>query len=183
MASFAVSVILALLGFSSQAESDGRLVRLSGSTFSLEVLEPQGWTLATRAAPQIANFIFHPQGTDWRGAEAVVFVRIVPREESEKPEHFIESSGERFKDGCAFGEKKGKDPLLLGRTSFHVVEFRCPGVREEVVAVTDVSGAFVVFTLSVQPGHSIDTLRPVLRSILKSFSWHNIATDGSVRDG
>jgi len=177
MASFAVCFILSLLGFATQAEIGGRLLSLSGSTFSLEVLEPQGWTLATRAAPQIANFIFHPQGTDWRRAEAVVYVRIVPREESEKAEQFIESSGKRFKEGCVFGDREAKEPLLLGATSFHLVEFRCPGIREEVVAVTAVSGAFVVFTLSVQPGGSIDTLRPVLKSILMSFRWHSMATD------
>lgn len=178
MASFAISIALSLLGFAIQADSEGRLLHLSGSRFTLEVLEPEGWTLATRAAPQIANFIFHPRGTDWRTAEAVVYVRIVPREEAESPEHFIESSGERFKQGCGLGEWETRAPLLSGVTSFQMVEFRCPAVRDEVVAVTDVSGAFVVFTLSVQPGGSIETMRPVLRSILMSFDWQDMARDG-----
>jgi hypothetical protein len=152
-------------------ENDDRLMRLSGSTFSLELVEPAGWRLATRAAPQIANFILHPEGQDWRRAESVIYVRIVPREKDETAQEFLESSDERFRERCPFADGEGRQAVLQEVPGFLVREFLCPGVRDEIVALREVPGAFVVFTLSTGPGGMVEKSALALEKILVSFRW------------
>ena len=172
MPRLALPLILALFAFHLSAETGDRLLRLSGSTFSLEVIEPEGWKLATRAALQIANFIFYPEGTDWRRADAVIYVRFVRREEAETREGFIEASEARFREECSLIDSEEETPPLRQEISaFLVEELRCRGIREEMIAVTEVPGFFVVFSLSSQTGTSIDQSIPVLKRILQSFSW------------
>lgn len=179
MPNAALTLVLPLLVFSSPAEEGDRLLRLSGNTFSLEVMEPEGWELATRAAPQIANFIFHPEEADWRRADTLIFVRFVSREESEKREAFIESSRERFQGECAFVDGDVGTHSLREVSTFLVEEFLCPGTREEILAVTEVPKFFVVFSLSAQAGISVDPSKSVFEKILKSFIWHEAVTNKS----
>jgi hypothetical protein len=159
------------------SETGDRLLRLSGSTFSIELVEPLGWKLATRAAPQIANFIFHPEGTDWRRAEAVIFVRIVPRASSETVREFIEVSDKRFRERCPFEDGHDNPGALYEVPGFQIGEYRCPGIRDELLAVTEVPGSFVVFTLSTESEGMVDRSAPVLRKILTSFRWYEKVTE------
>jgi len=158
-------------------------MRLSGSTFSLELVEPAGWRLATRAASQVANFIFHPEGQDWRSAESVIYVRIVPREEDETGQGFLELSDKRFREQCPFAGSEERPGFIHEVPGFLVEEFPCPGVRDEVVAIKEVPGAFVVFTLSTDPGGLIETSVLALRKILVSFRWQETLAEEQGREG
>ncbi len=172
MSSAIPTVMFFLLVLWSPSEKDGRLLHLSGSSFSLEVLEPEGWQLATRAAPQIANFIFHPEGTDWRRAEAVIYVRIVPREETEKREEFVESSRERFREQCPFFGSEPEAKSSQQVAEFLVEEFRCPSIRQEIMAVREVPRFFLIFSLSGQTETPLEKYIGVFRRILTSLRWH-----------
>jgi hypothetical protein len=140
-------------------------------------MEPEGWELATRAALQIADFILYPEGTDWRRADVVIYVRFVDHEEYENCNEFIESSREQFRAQCPLGDSEIATESLQRVSGFLVEEFRCAGIREEIIAVTDVPDRFVVFSLTAQTGHSIDHSIPVLKEILRSFKWYEMAAD------
>jgi hypothetical protein len=152
-------------------ESPGRVLRLSGNGFVLQLVEPDGWRLATRAAPQIANFIFHPVGEEWRRSDRVIFVRLVPRAGVESLESFIESTRGNFRERCLGGSDNLDRPTVREVPGFIIEDFSCFGMREEVLAFRQVPGYFVVFTLAVNPGGSLEEAVPVLRQILISFRW------------
>lgn len=151
--------------------SPGRVLRLSGNGFVLQLAEPSGWRLETRAAPQIANFIFHPVGEEWRRADTVIFVRLVPRAGVESLESFVETARENFRERCLGGADNVDRPIVKEVPGFIIEDFSCFGMREEVLAFRQVPGYFVVFTLVVHPGGSLQEAVPVLRQILISFRW------------
>ena len=150
--------------------SAGRALRLTGNGFVLHLAEPSGWRLATRAAPQIANFIFHPVGKEWRRADTVIYVRLVSKGANQSLESFIETAKESFRERC-LGSSDDSDVPIKEVPGFAIEDFSCFGMHEEVVAFREVPGYFIVFTLAVQPGGSLEESAPVLRQILHSFRW------------
>ncbi len=159
-----------MLWFGAVSEVEGRLLHLYGSGFSFQIIEPDGWTLDSRAAPQIANFIFHPRGVDWRRAETLIITRFVSRRSSESVEDFISRSRQEFLESCPFADDE-KQLHLDSVEPFTLQVYHCPGVRKEVVASAPFAGYFVVFALSAREDKGIESALPVLRRILQSFRW------------
>lgn len=151
-------------------EEEGKLLHLYGRGFSFQVVEPDGWTLDTRAAPQIANFIFHPRGVDWRRADAVIVSRFISRRSDESLEELSVRSRQEFLESCPFAEDE-KTFHLESVEPFAVEVYHCPGVRKEVVASAPFPGYFVVFALSARDDGGVESALPVLRAILRSFRW------------
>jgi hypothetical protein len=127
--------------------------------------------LSTRAAPQIANFIFHPAGEEWRRADTVIYVRLVSKGADESLDSFIETAKESFRERCLGSSDDSDFPPIKEVPGFTIEDFSCFGMREEVVAFREVPGYFIVFTLAVQPGGSLENSLPVLRQVLQSFRW------------
>jgi len=167
---FAAQIALPGLG-----DGTGRVVRLHGRNFFFEVLEPKGWTLDTRSAPQLANFIFHPTGVDWRESEALILVRFAPREPSDELEDFLKQSREGFLEDCPFAEDSDESDLglkLMDR--YRIQVYDCPGVRKEVAAITAVPGYFVIFTLSAQSEVAFKENLDTFRNVAESFVWSEL---------
>ena len=164
-------LLVLLVGSLLGSGSAGRVLRLSGNGFVLHLAEPSGWRLATRAAPQIANFIFHPAGEEWRRAETVIYVRLVSKGVNQSLEGLIETAKESFRERCLGSSGDSDVPTIKEVPGFTIEDFSCFGMHEEVVAFREVPGYFVVFTLAVQPGGSLEESVPVLRQILHSFRW------------
>lgn len=161
-----------LLSVASPAPGEGRVIQLYGRGFSFQVMEPEGWELDTGAAPQIANFIFHPKGKDWRRAEALIIARFVRREGDRGIDEFLESSREEFLQACPFGDiKPFEDPRMRSIEPFRIEGYHCPGVRQEVVATASFSRYFVIFSLSSQQPGGAEAALPALVTILSSFEW------------
>lgn len=151
-------------------QDEGRIVNLNGRNFSFQVLEPAGWKLDTRSAPQLANFILYPEDVDWRRAEAVVYARLIPRSSSESEEEFLAENRERFEKGCPFADPEQDDaPISVDRFSIQVYD--CPGVRKEIFAITSVPGFFAVFALSLQNGEAEANSLDAFQKIVASFKW------------
>lgn len=149
---------------------DGRLLTLHGRDFTFHVTEPLGWKLDTRGAPQISNFMFYPMGTDWRKAGAVVFVRFAERKPEEHLEQFVAANREQFEEDCPFAEDAVRPPLEP-IADFETQMYVCPGVRTEVIAVTEVSRFFIVFILGIQQQNALQSSLPVFEKIVRSFEW------------
>ncbi|MEE2839977.1 MAG: hypothetical protein VYC91_05550, partial [Acidobacteriota bacterium] len=66
---------------------------------------------------------------------------------------------------------KDLDLDLKGFRRFLVQELSCPGVRDEIVAVTEVPGFFVTFVLSSDQRDSLDGAVLPVREMLSSFEW------------
>ena len=160
-----------LLCLSFFLQDGGRLVNLNGRNFSIQVLEPEGWKLDTRSAPQLANFIFYPEGVNWRDSDAIVFARLIPRSSEESVEEFSAQNRIRFEEGCPFAEPEQKESLPLSVDRFAIQVYDCPGVRKEIVAITSIPGFFAVFALSLQ---NLEVEAGALESfekIVDSFRW------------
>lgn len=153
------------------APQQGRLLELHGRGFSFSVLEPEGWELAPRAAPQIATFIFQRKGSNWRRADSVIYVRFVPREADQTVEEFMALNRAQFLEECPFAEDQRSEAPLDAVEGFMTAEFSCSGVREEIVAARASSRLFLVFVLSSRSPSALRVDAPVLRSILSSFKW------------
>ncbi len=161
-----------LLGLLSPVSAEGRVVHLYGRGFSFQVMEPEGWELDTGAAPQIANFIFHPKGQDWRRAESLIVARFIRRDGNQGLEGFMNSSRKEFLDACPFGEVQPyKDAHMSSIEPFKLEDYHCPGVRQELVATGPFSRYFVVFSLSSQQPDGVTAALPALKTILSSFEW------------
>jgi len=150
---------------------EGRIISLYGRGFSFQLLEPEGWVLDTKAAPQISNFIFHPTGVNWRQADAIIVARFVPRDEKDDLNAFLEKNDGEFLKACPFGEVDRAPDQTGNPEPFVVRSFACPGVRDEIVAVGPFPGYFVVFALSSSKGAAVEDATPVFRAILESFRW------------
>ncbi len=147
---------------------------LHGKGFSFQVMEPEGWTLSTRAAPQIASFVFHRQGVDWRSADALILARFVPRESGESVEEFIQSTRETFEQECPFADEESSE-LPVDRFAIEV--YHCPGVRKEIAAVTPVPGFFVILTLTSQDEDAYQHSLQSFRNVVRSFRWFDLPVD------
>ena len=143
-----------------------------GRGFSFQVAEPAGWALDTRAAPQIANFIFHRRGENWRKAEAFILARFVKKQKDDTLKGFLEQNLDKFVMACPSG-KESNDPVeSLGQVEpFHVQTYACPGARSEIVATADFEQYFVVFVLSSERQSAAESALPALHEILSSFHW------------
>lgn len=156
-------------------EDDDRLVTLHGRNFSFQVLEPAGWVLDTVGAPQIANFIFHPEGTNWRHAEAVILARFVSRKQDEVLSEFVRTNRERFLESCPFGEEDFDSAPIKLDDDFDLEVYDCPGVRKELTAISSPPGYFVVLTLSLQSPEALEKHSRTFKQIVDSFSWKDLS--------
>jgi hypothetical protein len=165
-------VVLLLLVLSNVAEDDDRVVHLYGRGFSFKVAQPSGWTLDTRSAPQLANFIFHPTGQDWRRSESVIYARFIPREDETQLEEFLTENRAEFERSCPFADPENTE-ISRSRdwSSFTIQQFSCPGVRQEVLAVKEVDKYFIMFALSSPNPGTLEAGLPVLHTITGSFQW------------
>ena len=151
---------------------EGRMVQMYGRGFSFQVAEPSGWTLDTRAAPQIANFIFHRQGEDWRHSDAFILARFVGKQKGATLQSFIEDNLDKFVMACPAGKETKSRPEGLAKVDpFSVQTYDCPGVRREIVATGDFNRYFVVFVLSSERASAAEAALPALQEILTSFQW------------
>lgn len=167
--------VAALLLALQLAPQQGRLLELHGRGFSFSVLEPEGWELVPRAAPQIATFIFQRKGTNWRRSESVIFVRFVPREANQSVEEFMALNRGQFLEQCPFAEDGEMEAPFEAVEDFLTAEFSCTGVREEFVAARAASRFFLVFVLSSGNPSALRADAPVLKRILASFKWNEQA--------
>jgi len=149
----------------------GKTIRIGGNGFSLSITEPDGWEIEFGAASQIANFVMHPAGSSWRESPVVAFGRLTPRTSQETLESFVGRDTEELQKACPFYEAKDLDLDLKGFRRFLVRDFSCPGVRDEIVAVTEVPGFFVTFVLSSDRRDLLDGAVSPFREMLSSFEW------------
>lgn len=157
-----------LVGLFLPAE-EGRIVRLQGRNFSLQLVEPEGWTLDTGSARQLANFILYPEGSDWRNAASLISVRLVSRGADQEVKDYVSKIGEEFQRYCPAGEHTGRDADLS--SPFSLYDFHCPSSRDEIIAVTSVPDYFVNISLSSQKPAVLEEAYPVLKTVLESFQW------------
>jgi hypothetical protein len=158
-------------------EAEGRLVHLRSSSFAFQILEPEGWVLDTRAAPQIANFVFHPEGSDWRRSDSNIFVRFIPRRQEGSAKEFWDMNQEGFLEECPFGEEVPCELEGQEDSAFEFRKYICPGVREEIIAVAPVQGYFAMLVLTSKRNHGTADSLEVLNSIAKSFRWYSLESD------
>ncbi|GAB4220108.1 MAG: hypothetical protein Kow001_00480 [Acidobacteriota bacterium] len=154
---------------------EGRLLQLHGRGFSFEVLEPEGWVLDTESAPQIANFIFHPRGVNWRRADAVIYARFTPRRLGEPLDSFLEENRRNFYSTCPGGADSRVEALEAA--PFQVFRFDCTGSRTELVAFAEFPGYFVIFALAGRDAAAVAPGESTLRAILQSFRWTTLPRD------
>ncbi len=165
-------ILLMIASLSGSTPVEGRMVQMYGRGFSFQVAEPEGWSLDTRAAPQIANFIFHRRGEDWRRSEAFILARFVKKQKNDTLEDFIAGNLDKFAVACPAGKEAEDQPEGLAKVDpFQVQTFNCPGVRKEVAATAEYGHYFVVFVLSSEHYGAVEAALPALREILASFRW------------
>jgi len=155
----------------------GRTLRIRGLDYSFLVTEPAGWTINVGSAVQVANFVMHPEGTQWREAEVVAFSRFFPRSQDEDLEKFLQSELAGQEVLCPKLEISDL-PLDVdlspeARSQPRVVakSCACPGGKHEVVAFTEVTDYFVIFVLSARDGASISEALPTFQQLISSFRW------------
>ena len=149
----------------------GKTIRIGGNGFSFSITEPDGWQIDFRGARQIANFVMHPVGSNWRQAPVVAFARFTPRGSRETLESFFDRDAEEFQKACPFYEIQDVDLALKGFRKFLSREHSCPSVRNEIVAVTEVPGFFVTFVLSSDRRDSLQGAVSPFQEMLSSFDW------------
>ena len=149
----------------------GNTIRIGGKGFAFSITEPDGWKIDFGAASQLANFVMHPAGSSWRKSPVVAFGRLTPRGSQETLESFVDKDAEELEKTCPFYEIRDLDLDLKGFRKFLVREYSCPGVRDEIVAVTEVPGFFVTFVLSSDHRDSLQSAVLPFREMLSSFDW------------
>ena len=168
--------IVCLLGCIPALEG-GRTLRIRGLDYSFMVTEPAGWTIDVGSAIQVANFVMHPEGTQWREAEVVAFSRFFPRSQDEDLERFLQSELAGQEVLCPKLEISDLhldlDPNPGTRSRSRVVakSCACPGGMQEVVAFTEVTDYFVIFVLSARDEASITGALPTFQQLISSFRW------------
>lgn len=115
------------------AEGNDRILHLYGKDFSFKVAEPVGWKLDTRSAPQIANFIFHPVGQNWRRSNALIFARFIPKKGSMTLEDFLEENQTRFEEECPFADPETPESSIGLKGRFKTKTFTCPGFHRRLI--------------------------------------------------
>lgn len=170
-------VLSSLLLLLAMPAESGRVLQMYGKDFWFQVREPEGWTLETNSARQIANFIFRPVGKDWRRSESLIISRFVPRQRHDTLEGLLTQSREQFLEACPFADEETELGSLDEVAAFSVRVYHCPGVRKEVVAAAAYSSYFVIFALSSGGERGIASALPVFKEILSSFQWFDLPQD------
>lgn len=153
----------------------GKIVHLTGNGFSLEISQPEGWILDTSSAPQIAAMVFYPEGTDWRRSDARIFVRFTPRPKDTNFEEFVEEDRGKFEEECPFADpEEDRFEWQDVEDRFRVSEYRCPGIRNAVVAFSETEQFVVIVELSAETGVALQRSISPLREILASFQWQEV---------
>ncbi len=151
--------------------SGGNIVRVTSPYFSFLISEPEDWTLDLESASQIAQFVLTPQGISWRSSNLVIFGRFVPAGPSENMESFLKADSEQFAQGCKTGKVRDLDWELEGAQKFQVRSYICPGLQDDIVAVTQLPRFFAVFILSAQLGGDIADGQEPFKEVLSGFRW------------
>lgn len=169
------AVLLLFLLLTPTVLAKGKTLRVNGRGFSFSISEPEGWLVDFRSAAQIANFVIHPRLSTWREASVVVFGRFVAKQPKETLETFVDNALEEFQNSCPFFDIQGSDLELDGPHLFTTKILRCPGVRHEMVAITEVSGFFISFVLSADSPNGLREAQSPFQEVLSSFLWltHN----------
>lgn len=168
--------IVCLLGCIPALEG-GRTLRIRGLDYSFLVTEPAGWSIDVGSAIQVANFVMHPEGTQWREAEVVAFSRFFPRNQDEDLENFLQSELAGQEVLCPKLEIRDLrlelelNPETRKRPNVVAKSCACPGGKQEVVAFTEVTGYFVIFVLSARDEASISKALPIFQQLISSFRW------------
>ena len=165
-------LVLFLLLSLAHPAPNGRTLRIRVGDLSFLVTEPGGWTIDGVSAAQLAHFIAHRRGVSWRDAEAVVFGRVVDKQEGEDLTSFLSLQLEQYQQGCPlfeeekFGDVSGEWDPRFTRRAFH-----CPGRKYEVVALTEFHTHFAMFILSASEKEVIRSSLPAFRKLLASVHW------------
>lgn len=168
--------IVCLLGCVPALEG-GRTLRIRGLDYSFLVTEPSGWTIDVGSAIQVANFVMHREGTQWREADVVAFSRFFPRNQDEDLENFLQSELAGQEVLCPKLEisdlrlELELNPETRKRPRVVAKLCACPGVKQEVVAFTEVPDYFVIFVLSARDEASISKALPIFQQLISSFRW------------
>ncbi|HSR52592.1 MAG TPA: hypothetical protein VLV83_17350 [Acidobacteriota bacterium] len=169
---------------------DGVMRSFNGRTFTFGFLQPAGWMINNEAA-QLAHFVLHKEGVSWRQAPAILFVRLVRREDGpaaqdaesgrhgeegvryEDLESFVKSNVESFKSACPHFEIKDVEALSHANLAheFIVKSYDCPGMRHEITAVAEFPDYFVLLVLSSRTPENIQEALPKYEEVLSSFYW------------
>ena len=165
------AVLLLFLLLPPAALAKGKTLRVNGRGFSFSISEPEGWVVDFRSAAQIANFVMHPKLSTWRESSVVVFGRFLAKQPKETLETFVDNALEEFQNSCPFFDIQDSDLELDGPQSFTTKILRCPGVRHEMVAVTEVPGFFVAFVLSADSPNGLREAQSPFQEVLSSFLW------------
>lgn len=155
----------------------GRTLRIRGMDYSFLVTEPAGWTIDVGSAIQVANFVMHPEGTQWREADVVAFSRFFPRNRDEDLEKFLQSELAGQEVLCPQLEISDLhldlelSPETRSRPRVVAKSCACPGGKQEVVAFTKVPDYFIIFVLSARAGASVSEALPIFQQLISSFRW------------
>ena len=149
----------------------GRTLRIGGTDFSFSITEPEGWTIDFSSAHQIANFVMYPMNTTWRESNVVAFARFLPNGSQETLEVFLGNNLKEFQQRCPFYETREVKLELSGAQTFVAKGLHCPGMRHEIVAVTEVPGFFITFVLSSNQRNQLQSALSPFRELLSSFLW------------
>jgi len=172
-----VCVSIVCLLVSVTASEGGRTLRIRGLDYSFLVTEPSGWTIDVGSVIQVANFVMHPEGTQWREADVVAFSRFFPRNQDEDLENFLQSELAGQEVRCpkleisdlhldlALNPGTGDRPRVVAKSC------ACPGGKQEVVAFTEVTDYFVIFVLSARDEASVSEALPTFQQLISSFRW------------
>lgn len=151
--------------------SGGRTLHLGYRDFSFSIAEPEGWSIDFHSALQIANFVAHPKGSSWRESDVAIFGRFFRRPEDQTLEQFLEADTQAFQDRCPFYEIRDPGLELKDSRRFLAKEIHCPGLRYEVIAVTETPHYFVTFVLSSNRPDRMKAEIPAFQVLLSSFAW------------
>lgn len=168
---------LACLLISMPAVDGGRTLRVRGMDYSFLVTEPAGWTIDVGSAIQVANFVMHPEGTQWREADVVAFSRFFPRNQDEELENFLQSELAGQEVLCPklvisdLHLDLELNPETRTRPGIVAKSCACPGGKQEVVAFAEVPDYFVIFVLSARDEASISKALPTFQQLISSFRW------------
>ncbi len=172
-----ICISIACLLVSIPSLEGGRTLRIRGLEYSFLVTEPAGWTIDVGSAIQVANFVMHPEGTQWREADVVAFSRFFPRSQDEDLEKFLQSELAGQEVLCPKLEISDLhlnlelNPETRSRPRVVAKTCDCPGGKQEVVAFTEVTDYFVIFVLSARDEASISKALPTFRQLISSFRW------------
>ncbi|MFQ5738433.1 MAG: hypothetical protein ACE5JX_05430 [Acidobacteriota bacterium] len=149
----------------------GNSIRISSYRFSFLINEPDEWVIDVRSAAQLANFVMYEKGTTWRNSPTVVFGRIVRRGEDETLIDFIEQSQAEFQGRCPLPKTRELDLGLEGAPTFLARSYICPGMRGEIVAITEVPHYFAMFSLAADKEQSLENSLKPFKEMLSGFRW------------